>query len=141
MLWLDITKHACYGGAKIMKVAIYSIETGAIIRKVSCPVNAVHIQAEYGEEFYLNCPPGATHIIDGEPATIIPATTPLTAEELLGAIRRQRNIRLSACDWTQIPDAPLLPDVKGEWAAYRQALRDFPETCDPFNPVWPVAPI
>lgn len=63
-----------------------------------------------------------------------------TREKLLAVIRAERNKRLLACDWTQIPDAPLSTDQGEAWAIYRQALRDFPETCDPANPVWPVAP-
>lgn len=53
-------------------------------------------------------------------------------------IRQQRNARLGACDWTQLPDAPVDRDV---WAAYRQALRDvslqpgFPWTIE-----WPEQP-
>jgi len=54
------------------------------------------------------------------------------------SVRNQRNYLLSACDWTQIADAPV--DATA-WAAYRQALRDvtaqsgFPQTVD-----WPVKP-
>lgn len=53
-------------------------------------------------------------------------------------VRAERNQRLSACDWTQLPDAPVDRDV---WAAYRQALRDvslqpgFPWTIE-----WPEQP-
>ena len=54
------------------------------------------------------------------------------------ALRRERNRRLAACDWTQVPDAPV--DQAG-WAAYRQALRDLPSnTTDPRNPTWPTPP-
>lgn len=54
------------------------------------------------------------------------------------AFRRERNARLSASDWTQVPDAPV---DRTAWAAYRQALRDLPDnTTDPRNPVWPVPP-
>lgn len=56
-------------------------------------------------------------------------------------LRIQRNALLTACDWTQIPDSPLTAQAKADWATYRQALRDFPETTtDPFNPEWPVPP-
>lgn len=63
-----------------------------------------------------------------------------TLEELLSKIRTKRNQLLSACDWTQLPDAQLTIEQKQAWTAYRQQLRDFPETCDPYNPVWPVKP-
>jgi len=53
-------------------------------------------------------------------------------------LRRDRNIRLAMCDWTQLADAPVDSLV---WAVYRQELRDLPaNTIDPFNPVWPQEP-
>lgn len=52
--------------------------------------------------------------------------------------RDERNSRLSACDWTQVPDAPVDHEA---WAVYRQELRDLPDnTDDPLNPVWPTPP-
>jgi len=53
--------------------------------------------------------------------------------------RAQRNARLTACDWTQLPDAPLAPGLKAKWADYRQALRDY---MDPWTPgkTWPALP-
>lgn len=67
----------------------------------------------------------------------------LTADETeaqWAVVRSERNTRLSACDWTQLADAPLTDAQKVEWAAYRQALRDLPSTQnDPFNIVWPTA--
>lgn len=65
----------------------------------------------------------------------------LTAEEIdaqWSAVRDERNARLSACDWTQLADAPLSDAAKADWATYRQALRDLPATqTDPFDIVWP----
>jgi len=52
-------------------------------------------------------------------------------------IRSERNQYLSACDWTQLPDAPINSE---EWATYRQALRDITTQADPFAIVWPVKP-
>lgn len=50
----------------------------------------------------------------------------------------QRNQLLYACDWTQLPDAPV---DKAAWATYRQALRDITQQPDyPQTIVWPVAP-
>lgn len=76
---------------------------------------------------------------------------PLTAEEIAefaaneaqaptvqwDEIRRQRNAKLAACDWTQLPDAPVDAAV---WATYRQALRDVTTQNDPFNINWPTPP-
>lgn len=56
-------------------------------------------------------------------------------------LRKERNARLTACDWTQLVDSPLSTQAKLDWANYRQALRDLPEnTQDPLNPPWPGQP-
>jgi hypothetical protein len=51
-------------------------------------------------------------------------------------IRAERNKLLAACDWTQLPDAPV---NAASWATYRQALRDITTQANPFNIVWPEA--
>ena len=59
-------------------------------------------------------------------------------EEAWPELRRERNRRLSVCDWTQTMDAPV---DHAAWAVYRQALRDLPaNTVDPRNPQWPSPP-
>lgn len=56
-------------------------------------------------------------------------------------MRAERDNRLNACDWTQLPDSPLNAQDKATWSAYRQELRDLPEnTLDPAAPVWPDTP-
>lgn len=53
-------------------------------------------------------------------------------------IRDSRNGKLTACDWTQLPDAGVDKDA---WATYRQALRDVPQQPGfPWDVVWPVPP-
>lgn len=52
-------------------------------------------------------------------------------------VREDRNARLAACDWTQLPDSPV---DKAIWATYRQELRDITQQADPFNIVWPTEP-
>lgn len=45
-------------------------------------------------------------------------------ENILWArIRHQRNLELTASDWTQLEDSTA---DKAAWATYRQALRDLP---------------
>jgi len=65
----------------------------------------------------------------------------IEAQEVALAWRRLRARRtklLAACDWTQVPDAPV---DRTAWTAYRQALRDLPvNTADPRNPAWPIPP-
>ncbi len=56
-------------------------------------------------------------------------------------IRKERNQKLTECDWTQLDDTPLDNVAKAEWAAYRQALRDVPDQPGfPFNVIWPIQP-
>ena len=43
-------------------------------------------------------------------------------------VRVERNAKLLACDWTQLPDIQLSDTEKESWRTYRQALRDIPTT-------------
>ena len=52
-------------------------------------------------------------------------------------VRSERNDKLTASDWTQLPDAPVDAAV---WATYRQELRDVTTQSDPFAIVWPESP-
>ena len=49
-----------------------------------------------------------------------------TTKELFVRLRSMRDDRLSACDWTVLPDSPLSSAKKAEWKTYRQSLRDLP---------------
>ena len=53
------------------------------------------------------------------------------------SIRTTRNQKLSSCDWTQLPDAPV---DQAAWAVYRQELRDMTNQTDPFNITWAQEP-
>jgi hypothetical protein len=65
-----------------------------------------------------------------------------TTEEKLRLIRRQRDGLLAETDWTDTLSAKtrLGEEKYSAWQEYRQALRDFPETCDLDNPAWPLKP-
>jgi len=53
-------------------------------------------------------------------------------------VRADRNQRLAACDWTQLPDSPADHEA---WAVYRQALRDLTSQAGfPWNINWPEEP-
>lgn len=57
------------------------------------------------------------------------------------AVRRERNAKLSECDWTQLNDTPLDNPSKVAWTTYRQALRDIPtQSGFPHNVIWPAKP-
>jgi hypothetical protein len=63
-------------------------------------------------------------------------------------LRRQRDVKLHDCDWTQASDSPLSGGKKTEWATHRQALRDLPASASPTldsndvlgNVTWPTEP-
>ena len=56
-------------------------------------------------------------------------------------VRGQRDGQLRGSDWTQIGDAALGDHTPQEWATYRQALRDVPQTYDRVSEVvWPTPP-
>jgi len=59
-------------------------------------------------------------------------------------LRNERDIRLAKSDWTQMPDSPLSPTVKGWWASYRQQLRDIPANLEGVTSLdqvqWPTEP-
>lgn len=56
-------------------------------------------------------------------------------------LRRARDTALVRSDWTQANDSPLPSDLKAQWAAYRQQLRDLPaHTADPLQTSWPTPP-
>lgn len=56
------------------------------------------------------------------------------------SVRNERQQLLQASDWSILPDVPLNPSQKSQWAAYRQSLRDVTNQPDPLNIVWPVPP-
>lgn len=73
---------------------------------------------------------------------IVKVTPP--AADIAVLIRQQRIGLLASSDWTQMPDSPLSDAKRAEWAAYRQALRDLPDTGSNVNSiddvVWPTPP-
>ena len=90
--------------------------------------------------------PTGKRVVRGEPVQkngkwaatwVLVDITPEETEAQWSAVRADRNARLSASDWTQLPDAPVDHAV---WAEYRQALRDVTEQTDPFAIVWPQEP-
>ena len=56
-------------------------------------------------------------------------------------IRLVRDNLIKETDFTQVSDCPLTDEKKAEFTAYRQALRDLPQTYDnPDDIVWPTKP-
>lgn len=121
-----------------MKVAIYDTVSGKIKRFIHDTPACIDIQCtQENEDYYLNCPEDSTHIVNNEPIKII------SNLELLAQIRYKRNTLLDTADlkycnaerWENMPK-----NKRAEWSLYKQALRDFPATCDVQNPIWPDVP-
>ena len=73
-------------------------------------------------QFYTLSP--VVNVVDAEAKTVTGTitATPIPDADAWVLVRRLRNSRLTACDWTQLPDSPLTTEKKAEWAVYRQAL-------------------
>lgn len=83
---------------------------------------------------------------NGEPDYKRLGLTDEQANELLisekwRVLKSKRDQLLAITDFTQISDSPLTTEQKAAYAAYRQALRDIPQTySDPDAVVWPEKP-
>ncbi|WP_337883016.1 tail fiber assembly protein [Chromobacterium haemolyticum] len=60
---------------------------------------------------------------------------------LLMDLRMRRTMLLRESDWTQMPDVVLSAEQKAAWQAYRQKLRDLPESITDIQRItWPMRP-
>lgn len=124
-----------------MHVTIFNPQTGAIRDCVEVfDANDAPLQAQSGEDWIeATSDPNRHMIVNG--AIVDRPQAEIDAYEIdqaWGALRGKRNALLKACDWTQVPDAPV---GQAAWATYRQALRDLPaNTTDPREVVWPEPP-
>lgn len=122
---------------------IYDTSTGEIKRTVSCSEmdRAANIQSgEAAIDGHFNA----------EEYTVVNGVATIRSEDEFQAqkvkeaekhMRMQRNMLLSASDFTQVPDVPFTDEQRQAWAIYRQALRDLPSnTNDLFNIIWPIEP-
>lgn len=81
--------------------------------------------------------PGNCKLVDGALVAMAEGER-LNSNPFWAALRAERDAKLAACDWTQLPDSPV--DVEA-YATYRQALRDTPaNTSDPQAVTWPTEP-
>lgn len=124
---------------KLIEYSLYDVTSGRIVcTGMTQDLTLVHI--EEGQELILGIYDRNTQwVVNGQ--VVGRPQAELDQEELDGAwgqLRVMRRQKLSACDWTQVPDAPV---DQAAWATYRQQLRDLPSnTVDPFNPIWPTPP-
>jgi hypothetical protein len=106
--------------------------------------NEAKVHGADGEGRYLGlvAERDAAHVLEGPPPFAVDeaqwdATTKrwlrmLTPGRKARDVRRERDARLAATDFTQVQDSPLNAAKRAEWRAYRQALRDLPQ-----HPRWP----
>ena len=133
-----------------MKVAIVVIEALTVAHVYDAPEPQ---QGNWGGEWgssqvtvHLEVPEGldpqCLMAVRSESGEIILQADPQKIEDhkatLWSQLRTERNRRLAASDWTQLPDARVDKDA---WVEYRQKLRDLPgETQDPLVIEWPTTP-
>ena len=133
-----------------MKYAHYNEMTGEIQGfytpgiHSAIPLPNIEIAEEVWQNLIAN---NGKYKVDIETLEIIekPPYIP-TNEELLTAIRTQRDRLMNETTWIfqrQLtgPEAQKLSETDYQvWLDYWAALRNFPTTCDPRNPVWPTQP-
>lgn len=84
---------------------------------------------------------GVAQRFDGTGFVHDPSLLQIAPEFAQSKARAQRTALLSACDWTQMPDANMTIEKKNAWNVYRQALRDLPNSEGwPLSHEWPIAP-
>ena len=79
--------------------------------------------------------------------TVVADTEFVNANRVAGmeALRKNRNVLLTKTDWVS-GDVPMSADLRSNWSAYRQALRDLPEKVpeaallDSTKIIWPQQP-
>lgn len=119
---------------------IYSTYTGRVLRHMTCPPELIELNVQAGQAFVEG-------IVDAETQMIVDGVAVPLPEHVFHAerieretnnVKSQRNALLAACDWTQVPDAPV---DSAAWAIYRQALRDIPDQPGfPLEVIWPTPP-
>jgi len=100
--------------------SIYNISTGLIHTQGQSSLDDISdIVLNSGDGILEGAHDRATQkIVDGAAVSYTPDFWP--------KVRRDRDLLLAECDWTQNSDSPLTTEKKAEWATYRQALRDVP---------------
>ena len=129
-----------------MRYVIHDAASGVILRHGQGTAEDIAAQPVPSGHAVLTLPDehapidDTIHQVAAGAITARPAVV-MSSAEALRRLRRGRDHRLAATDWTQLPDVPLALAARNAWAAYRQALRDLPTTTqDIASPVWPEPP-
>lgn len=120
------------------------IDNGLVAELIP-PLGEFTLEERFGAAFAATCVavPEGTPVAQGwqySDGAFAPPPPPDPAV-LAAEARAQRDRLLAACDWTQLPDAPLDRALRAAWAAHRSALRDVTQQPGfPAEIAWPAAP-
>tara|TARA_R100001509_G_C4869443_1_gene216176 strand:+ start:1495 stop:1902 length:408 start_codon:yes stop_codon:yes gene_type:complete len=126
------------------KYTRYKTATGEITGQFGASGNDQPFSNFVGDdESYIEGEYLATHykIVNGAAVTV---GVSKLREQAISEMKAERRDRLYESDWTQGEDSPLSTEKKAEWATYRQALRDLPDSHTNIinidDVVWPEEP-
>jgi len=126
------------------KYTKYKTATGEITGQFGASDNHQSFSTFVAEdESYIEGDYLAKHykIVDGAAVTV---GVSKLREQAISEMKAERRDRLYDSDWTQGEDSPLSTEKKAEWATYRQALRDLPDSHTNIinidDVVWPEEP-
>tara|TARA_R110000737_G_C14523995_1_gene475925 strand:+ start:139 stop:528 length:390 start_codon:yes stop_codon:yes gene_type:complete len=126
------------------KYIIYALDTG-VIKSVVTTSGDPKNDAPDGYDYIECCDPTEGMAVDVNAKALVPSEIELPfvlSNE--GKRKRKRNALLEASDWTQFSDSPLTSTKKSQWATYRQALRDLPQSHSKAESlddiIWPIQP-
>ena len=114
--------------------------SGGTVYQYSQRSGVEEIEGQWFTKYVLG-PVFIDQVVDGVTVTAAEQETAYKARmdaDHAAAQRTERNKRLSATDWTQLPDSPV---DSAAWATHRQALRDISaQEGFPWTVQWPEAP-
>lgn len=106
---------------------------------LSIPSDAVEISVAEHDVLLAGQSSGKRIVAGSDGQPMLQDRPPPTADQIAAAVIADRDARLRACDWTQLPDVP--SSIKTEWSAYRQDLWNVKtQPGFPSSVTWPVAP-
>lgn len=121
---------------------VYDPATGKILSTGTA--RDIYAQAEDGQAVLEGrSDPRTQRVVDGE-LRMIPKheRNARDRERALRKLRGRRNRLLRESDWRfhMAHWSGLTAEQQAAWLEYRQALLDLPESTDPLDPIWPIAP-
>lgn len=120
-----------------MQAILYNKSDGKIVVRKTIPSLEYLTDVTDDVLYVISNDSESTHYINGEFQNIP------DRETLVHYIRLERNELLNKIDIVHCNAekwAAMTEEQKQYWIEYKQSLRDFPETCNIENPVWPTPP-